>query len=137
MSTFNSTTSYKANLNDLFLDWDNLFSHAKQNVFSDYTTKELEDGKIELSVNVLGHDPKKINLEATEDRITIKSTKPEDASALIILTLVSNWVKITMVQNLKLSSIMEYFQSPSIRRMKERQKNYLLILGNISYFSYI
>ena len=83
MSTFNSTTSYKANLDDLFLDWDNLFSHAKQNVFSDYTTKELEDGKIELSVNVLGHDPKKINLEATEDRITIKSTKPEDASALI------------------------------------------------------
>jgi HSP20 family molecular chaperone IbpA len=83
MSTFNSTTSYKANLDDLFLDWDNLFSHAKQNVFSDYTTKELEDGKIELSVNVLGHDPKKINLEATEDRITIKSTKPEDVSALI------------------------------------------------------
>jgi HSP20 family molecular chaperone IbpA len=83
MSTFNSTTSYKANLDDLFLDWDNLFSHAKQNVFSDYTTNELQDGKIELSVNVLGHDPKKINLEATEDRITIKSTKPEDASALI------------------------------------------------------
>ena len=83
MSTFNSTTSYKANLNDLFLDWDNLFSHAKQNVFSDYTTKELQDGKIELSVSVLGHDPKKINLEATEDRITIKSTKPEDVSALI------------------------------------------------------
>ena len=83
MSTFNSTTSYKANLDDLFLDWDNLFSHAKQNVFSDYTTKELQDGKIELSVNVLGHDPKKINLEATEDRITIKSTKPEDVSSLI------------------------------------------------------
>jgi HSP20 family molecular chaperone IbpA len=83
MSTFNSKTSYKANLDDLFLDWDNLFSHAKQNVFSDYTTNELQDGKIELSVNVLGHDPKKINLEATEDRITIKSTKPEDASTLI------------------------------------------------------
>jgi HSP20 family molecular chaperone IbpA len=83
MSTFNSKTSYKANLDDLFLDWDNLFAHAKQNVFSDYTTKELQDGKIELSVNVLGHDPKQINLEATEDRITIKSTKPEDASALI------------------------------------------------------
>jgi HSP20 family molecular chaperone IbpA len=83
MSTFNSTTSYKANLDDLFLDWDNLFTHAKQNVFSDYTTKELQDGKIELSVNVLGHDPKKINLEATEDRITIKSTKTEDASSLI------------------------------------------------------
>lgn len=83
MSTYKSTTSYKANLGDLFLDWDNLFSHAKHNVFSDYTTKELEDGKVELTVNVLGHDPKQINLEATEDRITIKSTKPEGASNLI------------------------------------------------------
>lgn len=83
MSTFKNTTSYKANLNDLFLDWDNLFSHTRHNVFSDYTTKELEDGKVELTVNVLGHDPKQINLEATEDRITIKSTKPEGASNLI------------------------------------------------------
>jgi HSP20 family molecular chaperone IbpA len=83
MSTFNSTTSYKANLNDLFLDWDNLFSHAKQNVFSDYTTKELEDGKIELSVNVLGHNPKNILLEVTEDKITIKSNKIEGESDLI------------------------------------------------------
>ena len=83
MSTFNSTTSYKANLNDLFLDWDNLFSHAKQNVFSDYTTKELESGNIELSVNVLGHNPKNILLEATEDKITIKSTKIEGESDLI------------------------------------------------------
>jgi HSP20 family molecular chaperone IbpA len=83
MNTFKSTTSYKANLDDLFLDWDNLFSHAKQNVFSDYTTKELEDGKVELSVSVVGHDPLKINLEATEDRITIKSSKPEGESDLI------------------------------------------------------
>ena len=83
MSTFNSTTSYKANLDDLFLDWDNLFSHAKQNVFSDYTTKELDGGNIELSVNVLGHNPKNILLEATEDKITIKSTKIEGESDLI------------------------------------------------------
>jgi HSP20 family molecular chaperone IbpA len=83
MSTFNSTTSYKANLNDLFLDWDNLFTHAKQNVFTDYTTKELDGGNIELSVNVLGHNPKNILLEATEDKITIKSTKIEGESDLI------------------------------------------------------
>jgi len=83
MSTFKNTTSYRANLDDLFLDWDNLFSHAKQNAFSDYTTKELEGGKVELSVSVVGHDPLKINLEATEDRITIKSSKPEGASDLI------------------------------------------------------
>ena len=83
MSTFNNKTSYKANLDNLFLDWDNLFTHAKQNVFSDYTTKELEDGKIELSVNVLGHNPKNILLEVTEDKITIKSNKPEGESDLI------------------------------------------------------
>jgi len=83
MSTFKSTTGYKANLDDLFLDWDNLFSHAKQNVFTDYTTKELDGGNIELSVNVLGHNPKNILLEATEDKITIKSNKPEGESGLI------------------------------------------------------
>jgi HSP20 family molecular chaperone IbpA len=83
MSTINNTTSYRANLNDLFLDWDNLFSHAKQNVFSDYTTKELEDGKIELSVNVLGHNPENISLEVTDDKIIIKSNKPENSSSLI------------------------------------------------------
>jgi HSP20 family molecular chaperone IbpA len=84
MSTINNTTSYRANLNDLFSDWDNLFSHdSKQNVFTNYATKELEDGKIELSVNVLGHDPKNILLEATDDKITIKSTKPEGESDLI------------------------------------------------------
>ena len=83
MSTFNSTTSYKANLDDLFLDWDNLFSHAKQSVFSDYTTRELEDGKIQVDVNVLGHDPKNISLEGTEERITVKSSKPVDSSFLV------------------------------------------------------
>jgi HSP20 family molecular chaperone IbpA len=83
MSTFKNTTGYKANLDDLFLDWDNLFSHAKQNVFTDYTTKELDGGNIELSVNVLGHNPKNILLEATEDKITIKSNKPEGESDLI------------------------------------------------------
>jgi HSP20 family molecular chaperone IbpA len=83
MSTYKSKTTYTSNLNDLFLDWDNLFSHAKQNSFSDYTTNELEDGKIQLDVNVLGHDPKQISLEATDERVTIKSTKPDGASALI------------------------------------------------------
>ena len=83
MSLFKNTTGYKSNLDDLFLDWDNLYSHVKQNSISNYTTKELEDGKIELSVNVLGHAPKNILLEATDDKITIKSTKPEGESDLI------------------------------------------------------
>ena len=83
MSLFKNTTGYRANLDDLFLDWDNLFAHAKQNVFSDYTTRELEDGKIQVDVNVLGHDPKNISLEGTEERITVKSSKPVDSSFLV------------------------------------------------------
>ena len=83
MSLFKNTTSYKANLDDLFLDWDNLFTHAKHNSISDYTTRELEDGKIQVDVSVLGHDPKNILLEGTEERITIKSSKPVDSSFLV------------------------------------------------------
>jgi HSP20 family molecular chaperone IbpA len=84
MNTFSNTTGYKATLNHLFADLDNLFyQDSKQNVFTNYATKELEDGKIELSVNVLGHNPKNILLEVTDDKITIKSTKPEGESDLI------------------------------------------------------
>ena len=89
MSFFKNNTSYKANLDDLFLDWDNLFTHAKHNSISnytsiiDYTTRELEDGKIQVDVNVLGHDPKNILLEGTEQCITIKSSKPVDSSFLV------------------------------------------------------
>jgi len=83
MSTFNSTTSYKANLNDLFSDWDNLFSHKHTNAFTNYSSKDLDNGKVELSVNVLGHSPKDISLEVTEEKIIIKSKKPENSSELI------------------------------------------------------
>jgi HSP20 family molecular chaperone IbpA len=83
MSTINSTTSYKANLNDLFSDWDNLFSHKHTNAFTNYSSKDLDNGKVELSVNVLGHSPKDISLEVTEEKIIIKSKKPENSSELI------------------------------------------------------
>ena len=84
MSLFKNTTGFKSNLDDLFLDWDNLYPHIKQNSISNYyTTKELEDGKIQVDVNVLGHNPKNILLEVTDDKITIKSTKIEGESDLI------------------------------------------------------
>ena len=69
MSTFNSTTSYKANLNDLFSEWDSLFSHKHTNAFTNYSSKDLDNGKVELSVNVLGHSPKDISLEVTEENL--------------------------------------------------------------------
>ncbi len=50
---------------------------------TDYAVKQLEDGKQQLSLSVLGHNPKDIKLEATEDRITIKAKKEESASDLV------------------------------------------------------
>lgn len=50
---------------------------------ADYHTKQLEDGKQELTLSVLGHNPKDIKLEVTEDRITIKAKKAEDTSDLV------------------------------------------------------
>lgn len=50
---------------------------------NDYQTKQLEDGKQELTLSVLGHNPKDIKLEVTEDRITIKAKKAEDTSDLV------------------------------------------------------
>jgi len=50
---------------------------------TDYDVKQLEDGKQQLSLSVLGHNPKDIKLEATEDRITIKAKKEESASDLV------------------------------------------------------
>ena len=50
---------------------------------TDYHIKQLEDGKQELTLSVLGHNPKDIKLEVTEDRITIKAKKAEDTSDLV------------------------------------------------------
>jgi len=50
---------------------------------TDYAVKQLEDGKQQLSLSVLGHNPKDIKLEATEDRITIKAKKEENTSDLV------------------------------------------------------
>ena len=50
---------------------------------NDYQTKQLEDGKQELTLSVLGHNPKDIKLEVTEDKINIKAKKAEDTSDLV------------------------------------------------------
>jgi len=43
----------------------------------------VENDKIILSVNVVGHDPKQISLGATSEEINIKSAKPESACSLV------------------------------------------------------
>jgi HSP20 family molecular chaperone IbpA len=80
---------YKTNLDNLIdkLFDANLPSHSWKTTFSE--TKEvdyvyhIEDNQIHLSVDVVGHDPKNISLEATADQIIIKSAKPDTACSLV------------------------------------------------------
>ena len=51
--------------------------------FNRYEGKVLEDGKYQLTLNVLGHNPKNIKLEVTETQILIKSKKEETSSSLV------------------------------------------------------
>ena len=66
------------------------------NFFKDiYTTKPtnrlnsqfeatiLEDGKQQVTVNTIGHNPKDITVGVTEEEITIKSTKGEKTSSFV------------------------------------------------------
>lgn len=77
------TTTTLSNLDNLFETFfTNDFSTYKK-LPSHYEAKVLEDGKQELTLSVLGHNPKDIKLEVTEDRITIKAKKAEDTSNLV------------------------------------------------------
>lgn len=81
-------TTTLTNLDNLF---ENLFTNDLSNFKTttyktstiDYHTKQLEDGKQELTLSVLGHNPKDIKLEVTEDKVTIKAKKDESASELV------------------------------------------------------
>jgi HSP20 family molecular chaperone IbpA len=76
---------YKANIKNLFdlFDEPNWQTTTYKFTETDYIVKQLEDGKQQLSLSVLGHNPKDIKLEATEDRITIKAKKEENTSDLV------------------------------------------------------
>lgn len=74
------------NLLDLFESelpaW-NSTSTTSTYLFNGYDGKVLEDGKYQLTLNVLGHNPKNIKLEVTDTQILIKSKKEEGSSSLV------------------------------------------------------
>lgn len=79
---------YTSNINSLFDFFEKeLPSYYKvttnKTSISDYDVKQLEDGKQQLTLSVLGHDVKNIKLEVTEDKVTIKAKKEEDSSPLV------------------------------------------------------
>jgi HSP20 family molecular chaperone IbpA len=75
------------NLNSLFELFEPHFSNTPTNYFKNdlvnYDVQALDDGKVKLTVNVLGHNPKNIKLQVTDDTIEIQSTKEEGSSRLV------------------------------------------------------
>ena len=50
---------------------------------SQFDAEILEDGKQQVTINTIGHNPKDITVDVTEEEITIKSKKGEDTSSFV------------------------------------------------------
>ena len=50
---------------------------------SQFEATTLEDGKQQVTINTIGHNPKDITVDVTEEEITIKSKKGEDTSSFV------------------------------------------------------
>mgnify|MGYP001166625708 FL=1 len=56
---------------------------TKTKSYSAFDVEVLEDGKQKVTVNTIGHNPKDITVDVTEEEITIKSKKGEDTSRFV------------------------------------------------------
>lgn len=50
---------------------------------SQFEATTLEDGKQQVTINTIGHNPKDITVDVTEEEITIKSKKGEATSSFV------------------------------------------------------
>ena len=50
---------------------------------SSFEAETLEDGKQKVTVNTIGHNPKDITVDVTEEEVTIKSKKGENSSRFV------------------------------------------------------
>ena len=51
--------------------------------FNQYYTELLENGKIKLVVNIVGHNPKDVEVEANNGELKIKATKEEGSNSFV------------------------------------------------------
>ena len=56
---------------------------TKTKSYSAFESEVLEDGKQKVTVNTIGHNPKDISVDVTEEEIKIKSKKGEDTSRFV------------------------------------------------------
>lgn len=79
MYTLNTFNDF---VDEVFLntDYKPRYYHNANNTF-DVTT--LDDGKQQVTIPVIGHDPKNITVDVTEEEIKIKSNKEENSSVYV------------------------------------------------------
>lgn len=59
------------------------YTHPTTNSHSSFDVEVLEDGRQKLTVNTVGHNPKDIKVDVTEEEVTIKAKKEEDTSYFV------------------------------------------------------
>ena len=79
------TTNFDRAFDRLFngLTRDEFFTPNKVYNYTGFESKVLEDGKQKVTVNTIGHNPKDITVDVTEEEITIKSKKAEGTSRFV------------------------------------------------------
>ena len=73
-------------INENFVD--NFFrdiytTRPTKRINASFEAETLEDGKQKVTVNTIGHNPKDITVDVTEEEIKIKSKKEEDTSSFV------------------------------------------------------
>ena len=48
-----------------------------------YIVDTTEDGKVKLTLNVVGHNPKDVDVEVNEGELSIKALKPKDSNSFV------------------------------------------------------
>ena len=67
---------------DIFTD--SFFNtQTKTKSYSAFESEVLEDGKQKVTVNTIGHNPKDISVDVTEEEIKIKSKKGDNTSRFV------------------------------------------------------
>jgi HSP20 family molecular chaperone IbpA len=62
---------------------DAVLNERRKTSFGAFDADVLEDGKQKVTVNTLGHNPKDITVDVTEEEVTIKAKKAEDTSRFV------------------------------------------------------
>lgn len=62
---------------------DAVLDERRNTTFRSFDVETLKDGKQKVTINTIGHNPKDITVDVTEEEITIKSTKGENTSRFV------------------------------------------------------